>query len=359
MKQVIIGMSGGVDSSVAAFLLKEQGWDVTGVFMKNWEDEHSDTYRHEHTSGCIWEKDFEDVRRVCDQLEIPYQTFNFTREYRELVFSLFLKELEQGRTPNPDIACNQEIKFNLFAKKALALEGIDAIATGHYARINEGALCRPKDDNKDQTYFLYRVPPDILNSVIFPLEDLTKDEVRTIAKKQNFPNADKKDSTGICFIGDIDYNAFIKEYIPENPGLIVSTGGKTLGEHKGLHFFTIGQRRGIDIGGTGPYYVVEKRIDTDELVVTNDKDDARLYQRSCIVEDLHHLTNEPFPEQCQVQVRYRQKAVDSVVTQIDEKKIEITFDQPVRAITPGQSAVLYDNDCVIGGGVISQVDKTE
>lgn len=353
MARVVVGMSGGVDSSVAAYQLKKQGADVLGVFMRNWEDSHDAAYRHDHTHGCVWEQDFEDVRRVCDMLDIPYMTFDFVGEYRQRVFDLFIQELEQGRTPNPDIVCNQEIKFQLFAEKALALPDVEAIATGHYAAIRDGRLCRPADKEKDQTYFLYRINPSILDKVIFPLENLTKKEVRTIAAEQHFPNADKKDSTGICFIGDIDYNTFIRQYIDEKPGNITTVEGEVIGRHDGLHLYTIGQRRGVNIGGTGPYYVVEKNMEDNELIVTNDSEDRRLYQSGCTVDEFHFLNADLLPEHCEVQVRYRQHAV-GVEVEGGSTAVELVFDEPIRAVTAGQSAVLYADGCVIGGGVISR-----
>lgn len=355
-KKVVVGMSGGVDSSVAAYLLKQQGYDVLGVFMINWEDAtDKPTYRSDAISGCTWEDDFEDVRKVCNQLDIPYTTFNFVQEYRDLVFNTFLEELKAGRTPNPDILCNQEIKFHLFMKKALSIEGVEAVATGHYAAIRkiDGAsrLAHAVDTNKDQTYFLHKIERSVLDKVIFPLQDLTKPEVRAIAQEQHFPNADKKDSTGICFIGDIDYTEFIKQYVPESGGDIVTTSGDVIGQHAGLHLFTRGQRKGIDIGGTGPYYVVRKDLDTQRLIVTNRSDDPELFQKECYVADVHWLADVELPAQLLVQVRYRQEAVPASVEQY-ESGVRIVFDNPQRAVTPGQSAVLYTTDYAVGGGII-------
>ena len=360
-KKVVVGMSGGVDSSVAAYLLQEQGYEVLGVFMINWEDASDNpTYRAETTSGCTWEQDYEDVRKVCDQLGITYTTFNFVEEYRALVFDYFLEELRIGRTPNPDILCNQEIKFHLFLKKALAIDGVQAVATGHYAAVRQDGglhkLCRPVDSNKDQTYFLHRVDPTTLDKVLFPLQDLTKDEVRAIAQEQGFPNADKKDSTGICFIGDIDYGEFVKQYIPESKGEIVTVDGEVVGDHPGLHLFTRGQRKGIDIGGTGPYYVVDKDMETNQLIVTNDSEDKRLYQSGCTVSDMHWLYTIDLPAEVHVQVRYRQSAVPAIV-EMNGNQIQVVFKQPQRAVTPGQSAVLYDGDYVVGGGIIEQTQS--
>jgi tRNA-specific 2-thiouridylase len=356
MGKIVVGMSGGVDSSVAAYLLKAAGHDVLGVFMKNWEDMTPDPcYRDDTLTGCLWEKDFSDVRAVCNQLAIPYQTFNFTREYRARVFDLFLAELQAGRTPNPDIACNQEIKFHLFIQKALALPGVTAVATGHYARIRDGKLCRPRDRNKDQSYFLYRMNPAVIQAVRFPLSDLTKAEVRAIAQAQGFPNASKKDSTGICFIGDIDYREFIRSHLSVAPGPIVSTAGRQLGVHEGLHFFTLGQRRGINLGGTGPYYVVEKQTSTNTLVVTNDPADRALFRKEFRVTDLHWLSPVTFPFSCTVQVRYRQTAQPATLRQVsgNDQALTVEFAEPQRSVTPGQSAVFYDGDVVVGGGIIA------
>jgi len=356
--KIIVGMSGGVDSSVCAYLLKREGWDVLGVFMKNWEDDERDPVYRVPTSGCTWEQDYADVRAVCDKLDIPYTTFNFVAEYRQRVFSVFLEELKAGRTPNPDIVCNQEVKFHLFLQKALQQEGVTAIATGHYARLRDGRLCRPLDLNKDQTYFLHRIDPAQFPHIVFPLADLTKQEVRAIAREQGFPNADKKDSVGICFIGNIDYREFISQHIPQQPGTIETLAGVEVGKHQGLHLYTIGQRKGIEIGGTGPYYVVRKDYSRNVLLVTNTPDDPALLQTTCVVDQMHWLVPPTeVPQQCSVQVRYRQQAQSAQVTVSgDHKTVTITFDQPQRAITPGQSAVLYDGDVVLGGGVIESAE---
>lgn len=358
-KKVVVGMSGGVDSSVAAYLLQQQGYEVLGVFMINWEDATDNpSYRDEVLSGCTWEKDFEDVRRVCDQLGIQYTTFNFVQEYHDLVFNTFLEELKAGRTPNPDILCNQEIKFHLFLKKALAIPGVEAVATGHYAKIThhkgEARLCRPVDSNKDQTYFLHRMNPASLDKVLFPLADYTKDQIRAIAQEQQFPNADKKDSTGICFIGDINYSEFVRQYIPESTGTIVTTTGEIIGNHTGLHLFTRGQRKGIDIGGTGPYYVVDKDFEHNALIVTNNPNDTLLYHASCTVSNMHWLYTISLPAQVSVQVRYRQEAIPARIDMDEQNNVHVQFDEPQRAVTPGQSAVFYDGDCVIGGGIINE-----
>lgn len=350
-KTIAVGMSGGVDSSVAAFLLQQQGYDVIGVFMKNWEDDVTKPEYREKEIGCSWEQDFADMRAVCDMLQIPYITFNFVKEYKEQVFGYFLRELESGRTPNPDILCNQEIKFHLFMKRALELPNVSAVATGHYAAIENNMLLRPKDMNKDQTYFLYRIDPTVLPLIHFPLAQYTKEEVRQIALENNLATAQKKDSTGICFIGDIDYPSFIDQYVKKQPGNIILKNGTVIGNHSGLHFYTIGQRKGINIGGSGPYYVVEKRMDSHELVVTDDSNDPDLFAKECTVEDLHFLQSIEFPFECTVQIRYRQK--EQTATLFEEKeKVRIEFHTPQRAVTSGQSAVFYKENAVIGGGII-------
>lgn len=354
-KKIIVGMSGGVDSSVTAYLLQKQGWDVTGVFMINWKDSLAEPMYRNTQHGCTWEQDMTDVRAVCDQLNIPFLTFNFVEEYHQRVFDLFLHELQHGRTPNSDITCNQEIKFRLFLEKALQLPNVDAVATGHYARITQGTLCRPTDREKDQTYFLYRIPSEHLNNIQFPLADLTKKEVRSIATKAQLATAEKKDSMGICFIGDINYNAFIRQHLGTAPGDICSTDGTVLGHHDGIHFFTIGQRHGLNIGGKGPYFVVSKNPATSVVTVTDDPNDPQLWNKTCLITDLHWLTSKELPETVDVQVRYRQHAQRARITHTSDTIIKLTFDEPQRAITPGQSAVLYHNDCVLGGGIITNV----
>jgi tRNA-specific 2-thiouridylase len=351
--KIAVGMSGGVDSSVAALLLQQQGHEVVGVFMKNWEDAVEDPSYRVPTSGCSWEQDYADMRAVCDQLGIEYTTFNFVEEYKERVFGYFLDELKAGRTPNPDIMCNQEIKFHLFMKRALQLPGIEAIATGHYARIADGKLSKPADQDKDQTYFLHRIDPQQLERVRFPLSELTKTQVREIAQKEGLTTAEKKDSTGICFIGDIDYDTFIDQYMEKAPGDIVTQEGEVIGQHEGLHFYTIGQRRGINIGGTGPYYVVQKNGDTNQLVVTNDAQDPDLSASECTITDMHWLTNVTLPIECKVMVRYRQAPVAATAQKNESGNISLTFARPIRAVTPGQSAVLYEGDIVLGGGIIT------
>lgn len=358
MGKIAVALSGGVDSSVAAILLREQGYDLVGVFMKNWEDSvDASPYQTKTKTGCQWEDDFADVRAVCHLLDIPYLTFDFVTEYRNRVFASFLKELQAGRTPNPDILCNQEIKFNLFLKKALALPDVSAIATGHYAKIADGALWRPRDTVKDQTYFLYRMPLSALPRVHFPLHNLLKNEVREYARRAHLPNAEKKDSTGICFIGDIDYTKFLREHLHDQPGEIVTSDGVVIGHHRGLHLYTIGQRHGLNIGGTGPYFVVAKERTTQRLIISNQPNDSALFRRRCSVSDIAWLATPPSSSQFSalVQIRYRQSAQPAHVTLYNNNTCGIIhFEQPQRAITPGQSAVFYDNNRVLGGGIIEE-----
>ncbi len=355
MSRVVVGMSGGVDSSVAAFLLQQQGHDLQAVFMVNWEDEKDPSaYREGALSGCQWEEDFADVRKVCQLLGIPYTTFNFVEQYRRQVFDLFLSELERGRTPNPDILCNQEIKFHRFIERALALPGVEAVATGHYAKTDGKRLLRPKDRTKDQTYFLHRMDRAALPRVRFPLADLTKDQVRAIAREQGFPNAEKKDSTGICFIGDIDYGAFVEQYLPASPGEIQLADGTVVGGHRGLHFYTIGQRRGIEIGGTGPYYVLRKDRARNVLVVTNSRSDPGLSQSRCLASELHLIVEGTLPQRVEAQVRYRQEPVGAQIISQADGKVVVEFDEPVRAVTPGQAIAFYAGDTVLGGALIDE-----
>ncbi len=346
-------MSGGVDSSVAASLLVEHGHDVVGVFMKNWDDMTSDPlYRKGMATDCNWEKDAEDARSVCEKLGIPFHIYHLEKEYYDRVFKEFLHDIELGLTPNPDILCNQEMKFDVFLERALRDEEADMIATGHYARIQNATLLRPKDLNKDQTYFLARMPRESLRKTLFPLGELTKPEVREIALKRGFQNAAKKDSTGICFIGNIDYRVFLKQYMQEAPGNIVDVNGKVLGTHTGLFQYTLGQREGLGIGGTGPYYVVEKREATKELVVSNNSEDELMYATTCVVKDVYWLTDdEDVSQEYEVQVRYRQKAQRAILKK-DEGNILVTFQNPQRAVTPGQYAVWYRSEQLIGSGKI-------
>ncbi len=353
-KIVIVGMSGGVDSSVTAALLKQQGFDVIGVFMKNWSEDFGDF-------GCTWVEDSEDARKVAQVLDIPFYVWNFEKEYYDKVVEYFFREYQAGRTPNPDVMCNSEIKFKVFLHKALSL-GADYVATGHYARItyqkssNTYHLLKGIDPAKDQSYFLYTLKQDQLAKILFPIGRYKKQEIRKMAKRFKLPNAEKKDSQGICFIGKINVTEFLKAHIKAKAGDIVTTKGQILGRHDGLPFYTIGQREGIKLGGTGPYYVVDKRFRSNRLVVTNDKDDKQLWRREFTVSDLSWTGQVPkFPIKADVVIRYHHEPYRAKLTRSRNHVTCIKFDKPQRAITPGQAAVFYRGDELLGGGLIDKV----
>ena len=353
-KTVVVGMSGGVDSSVAALLLKRQGYNVIGLFMKNWEEDDVD-------GCCTAEEDYTDVRRVCSLLEIPYYGVNFSKEYMDRVFSYFLDEYKKGRTPNPDVLCNREIKFGPFKQYAGSI-GADFIATGHYCGIchENGVhyLLKAKDTNKDQTYFLNQLSQKQLENVLFPLAGLTKPEVRRIAEENGLATAEKKDSTGICFIGERNFRKFLMNYIPAKPGKIMTYDGRTLGEHCGLMYYTIGQRRGLDIGGqagdAGRWFVVEKDIPHNILYVAHGSED-RLYSKGLIMNGCNWIPAAPEKKDfdCFAKFRYRQDE-QKVTVHIREKDIYVEFADRQRAVTEGQFAVFYDEEKCLGGGVIEK-----
>lgn len=354
-KHIVIGLSGGVDSSVAALLLKEQGYKVTAVFMQNWEAEIDDPY-------CKAQEDLTDARTVCDKLDIPLKTVNFAKEYWQRVFQYFLNELSLGRTPNPDILCNQEIKFKAFLDYALKL-GADFIATGHYAQLNplndNVALIRAVDDNKDQTYFLHRLNQYQLSHSIFPIGHLQKNEVRKIALDAGLITSKKKDSTGICFIGERKFKQFLSEYMLAQPGYIETDKGEKIGQHDGLMFYTLGQRQGLGIGGSNkheqaPWYVLNKDIARNVLIVGQDQDHPLLMGSSLQCDQVHwinEINDSSF--ECTAKIRYRQRDQPCTVTKLNDDHYEIHFRQPQRAITPGQSVVFYQKDVCLGGGVIN------
>jgi len=360
VKTVVLGMSGGVDSSVAALLLKEQGYRVIGLFMKNWEEDDG------AEGACTAEADFEDVKRVCGYLDIPYYSVNFSKEYMERVFSYFLREYKAGRTPNPDVLCNREIKFGPFKEYAKRL-GADLIATGHYCGIShEGEvhrLLKAKDTNKDQTYFLNQLSQDQLDGVLFPLAELTKDEVRKIAQTNSIPTAKKKDSTGICFIGERNFRKFLQEYLPAQSGKILTLQGEEVGEHMGLMYYTLGQRRGLDLGGRkgeeGRWFVVKKDLEHNILYVSHG-DERPLYSDSCYVEEMNFIPYEPQEKsfRCKAKFRYRQSEQGVTVHRLGGGKLKIDFDEPQRAVTEGQFAVLYDELQCLGGGVITGTETS-
>lgn len=359
-KHIIVGLSGGVDSSVAALLLKEQGHHVEGVFMKNWEEDDTDTF-------CPASIDMEDAQRVCDQLQIELHRVNFAAEYWERVFTDFLAEYKAGRTPNPDILCNQEIKFKAFLHYAKQ-RGADYIATGHYARSdyhnNQFRLLKGLDPGKDQSYFLYTLTQEQLSHSLFPIGELHKNKVREIAEKAGFANHAKKDSTGICFIGERKFKTFLNDYLPAKPGLIETTDGLVIGKHDGLMFYTLGQRQGLKIGGLKhaaetAWYVVNKNIDRNVLIVAQGQDHPSLYSNALITQKIHWIqgTKPALPLKAFAKTRYRQADQACTIHQLDEKQVKIEFEEPQRAVTPGQSVVFYENDQCLGGGIIEQSIK--
>ena len=357
-KTVVVGMSGGVDSSVAAYLLQKQGYKVQGLFMQNWQNEPGEV--------CTSEIDFADASKVCDQLNIPLHKANFSDEYWDRVFKEFLSEHEKGRTPNPDILCNREIKFKSFLDYAIKI-GADHIATGHYARLDHkndhAILMRSKDLNKDQTYFLHEVSGKEFAKCIFPLERLTKFEVREIAEKNNFINYDKKDSVGICFVGERNLKDFLKRFIQFESGNIKDSEGNILGAHPGALLFTQGQRQGLNVGGVKdkpelPWYVYDKSIELNEVYVCQGEFNDLLLSDGLLMEEMKWINKSVVPKQldCEVQVRHRGKPV-SCVAHFKDKGVELSFSEKIRAIAPGQSAVLYKNNECLGGGIIAKALK--
>lgn len=357
METVVVGLSGGVDSSVAAYLLKKQGYNVIGLFMLNWEEQ-------DDADHCTAEQDFEDVKRVANKIGIPYYTVNFAREYRERVFKYFLDEYEKGYTPNPDVLCNREIKFGPFLDYALSI-GADYIATGHYCkrvdRDGKVYLYKSHDKSKDQTYFLNQLSQDQLKYVLFPLADIDKAEVRKIAKELGLVTAEKKDSTGICFIGERNFRQFLKNYLPAKKGKICDLDGKVLGEHDGVMYYTIGQRRGLNLGGKNGYkddrwFVVKKDVKTNTLYV-NCGECEEMYSSGCIVREFNWITDEMSGEfSAKAKLRYRQPDQDVSVSVIDPHTIRLDFATRQRAVTIGQFAVLYDQDGMCyGGGRIDEL----
>lgn len=355
MKQkVILGMSGGVDSSVAAWLLLEQGYAVEGLFMNNWQQDDQEGY-------CPAAQDLADAQAVCQQLRIPLHTVNFSQEYWDDVFSHFLQAYQSGCTPNPDILCNKEIKFKAFLEHALQL-GADFIATGHYAKVKDGKLYKAKDREKDQTYFLHAINPQALQKTLFPIGDYCKTEIRDIAKKLDLSTQAKKDSTGICFIGEKKFKSFLNEFILTKPGDIQSAQGEILGRHDGLMFYTLGQRQGLGIGGRAsangePWYVVDKDIENNKLIVAQGTDHPLLYAQGLICGPIHWLVENPpeFPYTCFSKIRYRQTEQACVISPYQGFGHCIIFSNPQRAVTPGQYIVFYDKNLCLGGAVIQEI----
>ena len=351
----MVGLSGGVDSAVAAGLLCEQGYRVEALFMKNWDEDDA-------AGHCPAEQDLADARAVADSLGIKLHTVSFSSEYWDHVFEYFLAEYRAGRTPNPDILCNQEIKFKAFLDYALGL-GADHIATGHYARItgesDRRCLLKGKDGNKDQSYFLYRLNQRALNHSLFPLGDLQKSRVRALAEQHGFPNYAKKDSTGICFIGERKFKDFLGRYLPAQPGDIVMLDGTVVGRHQGLMFHTIGQRQGLGIGGIKdnsgePWYVVDKDMAANRLVVAQGKNHPALFEAGLQAGDLHWISGRApnVPLTCEARIRYRQAVQACTLVALDTRTAVVEFDQPQRAVTPGQAVVFYNGDICLGGGTI-------
>lgn len=341
-KKVYVGMSGGVDSSVTAALLKEQGYAVTGIYMKNWS-------RDIPGFVCPWEEDYRDAKRVAVQLGIDFKTYDFEKEYRQKVVDYMVREYRAGRTPNPDVMCNQEVKFKLFLETALA-DGAGMIATGHYARIKDGQLFAGLDESKDQSYFLYRVTEAALRKSLMPIGEMKKTDVRKLAKKLSLATADKKDSQGICFVGKVGIKEFLLDELgPQQPGPIIDQTGKEIGRHDGAIFYTIGQRHGLDVGGGLPYYVTRKNMKTNVVYVTTNLDDKNLWSSELNLEDLHWINEKPDEDKkYQVRLRYRGPLVGCSL----RGKV-LVLDKEQRSLAAGQSAVLYDDGKVLGGGIIS------
>lgn len=345
-KKVYVGMSGGVDSSVTAALLKEQGYDVTGVYMKNWSQDLPGFV-------CPWKEDYQDAKRVAVKLGIPFKMYDFEKEYRHKVVDYMIDGYKAGFTPNPDIMCNQEVKFKLFLEAALE-DGADMIATGHYARIQDDQLLAGLDANKDQSYFLYRVTENALRHSLMPIGDYEKPKVREIAKSLGLNTAEKKDSQGICFVGKVGIKEFLQQFVETEPGQIFDQNGKMVGEHEGALFYTIGQRHGLNVGGGLPYYVVGKDMDRNEVYVTTDLQDERLWSSEFELTSPHWINAAPAADAAyKVRTRYRAELIDVIaLTKLDNGNWKLTLKDEVRALTPGQSAVLYDGDRVVGGGIV-------
>jgi tRNA-uridine 2-sulfurtransferase len=347
MKTVYVGMSGGVDSSVAAALLKQQGFNVVGVFMKNWS-------RDLPGMPCPWKDDYQDAKRVAVQLGIDFKLYDFEKQYHQKVVDYMLEGFKAGITPNPDIMCNQEIKFKLFLDTALQ-DGADLIATGHYAEVKDARLYKAKDDNKDQTYFLYRVSKKALSKTLFPLGGYTKPQVRQLAKQFKLATADKKDSMGICFVGKVGIKDFLKQYVNEQPGAIIDQAGNEIGRHDGAIFYTIGQRHGLEVGGGLPYYVTGKDMAKNEVYVTTDLQDEKLWGRQLNLTSVHWINGVPTPgAELTVRTRHRAKTIPvKKLNKLSNSGWSAELDEEVRALTPGQSAVFYSGDECLGGGIIT------
>ncbi len=362
MKKVLVGLSGGVDSAVCAYLLLKQGYDVTGAFMRNWDSTVNNDILGNPTIKddiCPQEKDYQDALAVADSLGIKLLRVDFVKEYWDDVFTNFISEHQKGRTPNPDILCNKYIKFAAFFDFARS-KGFETVATGHYARIvqNEAGFLMLKglDKNKDQSYFLAQIDRNVLKNTIFPLGELDKSEVREIAQEMNIPVADKKDSTGICFIGERNFKEFLHNYLPSKEGDIIDVLTKeVVGKHIGVMYYTIGQRKGLGIGGDrGRWFVVGKNVENNELYVASQNEDIWLYSDSCLVSGFNRLADFEMPKQCSAKFRYRQSDNPVTIEQYSEDLLLVKYPQKIKAVTPGQQAVFYDKDICLGGGVIEK-----
>lgn len=361
-KKVVIGMSGGVDSSVAAHILKKEGYEVIGLFMRNWDSMINNDIDGNPNIGndiCPQEQDYNDALAVCKELDIPLHRVDFIKEYWDNVFTYFLEELKKGRTPNPDLMCNKYIKFDVFIKEARKL-GADCIATGHYARIDGCKLYRGLDRNKDQSYFLAQVTPDQLKDVLFPIGDLEKSEVRAIADELKLTTAKKKDSTGICFIGERNYQKFIQNYLKPNPGNIIDVDTKeVIGRHNGLMNYTIGQRRNVGISGfADKHFVVGKNVAKNELYVAFGEDPETLYSDSCIIDQVNFISPN-HPTFCTAKFRYRGPDNEVMLEYLENNEILVRYPQKVKAVTPGQACVLYLGEQCLGSGIIKEVKKND
>jgi tRNA-uridine 2-sulfurtransferase len=355
-KHIIVGLSGGVDSSVTALQLLEQGHQVTGLFMKNWDEDDGTEY-------CTALQDLADAQQVCDKLGIELKTVNFAAEYWDEVFEVFLSEFQAGRTPNPDILCNKHVKFKAFLNYAIDDLQADYIATGHYARVTEKdgeyLLLKGLDPNKEQSYFLYTLGQKALSKTLFPIGHLHKPEIRALAEKAGFKNARKKDSTGICFIGERKFREFLQRYLPTQAGEMRTPEGQLIGKHHGLMYYTLGQRQGLGIGGVKnapdePWYVLDKDLDNNVLIVGQGHDHPLMLHNSLIASQLDWCSNQPLTEtlRCMAKNRYRQPDQNCLVTPLDDGRYQVLFDEQQRAITPGQSVVFYSGEVCLGGGII-------
>ena len=355
--KVVVGMSGGVDSAVAAYLLKKQGYEVVGLFMKNWDANINNDKEGITEDVCPQELDYRDAKEVCDELRIPLYRVDFVKEYWDYVFTYFLNELKKGRTPNPDMLCNKYIKFDKFIEEAKKY-GATKFATGHYANTKDGKLYRAKDLNKDQTYFLADISSSQLKDVIFPLGSITKPEVRKIAEEQGLIVANKKDSTGICFIGERNYQKFVSNYLKKNPGDIIDVeSGKKVGEHTGLMNYTIGQRRNVGLSGDEEkHYVCGKNVEKNILYVAYGDDSKYLYSDKCLIENVNFISDLR-PKKCTAKFRYRGEDYPVELEYIDDNKIMVSYPEKVKAVTPGQACVLYNEDECLGCGFISDIYK--